>query len=189
MIDPDRTPELYAASKVSLERRLSAGGGYTGWSRAWAACLYARFGEGDTALEHIRALIGDFATESLLDLHPPRIFQIDGNLGGTAAILEMLLQSYFEELHFLPALPKCWKNGRVSGIRARGGFTVDMEWQDGRLLKARIVSVKNRNCVIRTNHEKYSIQDSWGNPVKFTMEGSKLIFPMWNDRMYFITVE
>ena len=188
-IDPDRTPELYAASKVSLERRLSAGGGYTGWSRAWAACLYARFGEGDTALEHIRALIGDFATESLLDLHPPRIFQIDGNLGGTAAILEMLLQSYFEELHFLPALPKCWKNGRVSGIRARGGFTVDMEWQDGRLLKARIVSVKNRNCVIRTNHEKYSIQDSWGNPVKFTMEGSKLIFPMWNDRMYFITVE
>lgn len=187
-IDPDRTPELFKAARVSLENRLSAGGGYTGWSRAWVACLYARFGEGDIAFEHIRALIGDFATDSLLDLHPPKIFQIDGNFGGTAAILEMLLQSYFEELHFLPALPKVWKSGKITGVRARGGYTIDMEWYDGELSKARIVSVKDRDCIIKTSNRKYSIQDSWGNEVKFRQEDNKLIFPMFKDRMYYVTV-
>lgn len=188
-IDPERTPELFKAARISLEQRLAAGGGYTGWSRAWVACLYARFGEGDIAFEHIRALIGDFATESLLDLHPPKIFQIDGNFGGTAAILEMLLQSYFEELHFLPALPKGWQNGKITGMRARGGFTVDMEWANGKLTKARILSVRDRNCVIKDGASKYCIRDSWGNEVDYHMEGSKLIFHMIKDRMYFVTVQ
>ncbi|TAH72903.1 MAG: glycoside hydrolase family 95 protein [Anaerolineaceae bacterium] len=188
-ICPERTPELFDAARVSLEMRLAAGGGYTGWSRAWIACLYARFGEGDLAWEHIRALIGDYATESLLDLHPPRIFQIDGNFGGTAAILEMLLQSYYEELHFLPALPSGWKTGKVIGMRARGGFTVDMEWAEGKLTKARIISVRDRNCVIKDGKDKYCIRDSWGNEVDYQIENNKIVFHMIKDRMYFVTIE
>jgi len=111
--------------------------------------MFARLGHGEKAYEHLRDLITDFATDSLLDLHPPRIFQIDGNLGGTAAVLEMLLQSYHGELHLLPALPPVWKEGRVKGLRARGGFTVDIAWKDGKLTEARIHASVSGACTIR----------------------------------------
>jgi len=98
----------------------------------------------------------DFATDSLLDLHPPRIFQIDGNFGGAAAVMEMLLHSHERVpasdtyiLHLLPALPAAWPQGRVTGLRARGAFTVDIAWDQGRLTETAIVSKTTRDCVVR----------------------------------------
>ncbi len=177
LFDEDKTPKLYKAARVSLEKRLAAGGGYTGWSRAWTAALYARFKDGEKAAEHLKALIGDFATESLLDLHPPRIFQIDGNLGGTAAILEMLLNSADNRLEFLPAIPKEWKSGSVQGIRARGNITVDMDWKDGCLTKAVLRPGSNICCTIRTK-KKMHIEKLNGKPVEYRFDGKEQTFDL-----------
>ena len=136
----DGTPELFNAARVSLERRLEHGGGHTGWSRSWVAALWARFGDGDEAAHHVNELIRQFATDALLDLHPPRIFQIDGNLGGTAAVAEMLLQSHRDRIVLLPALPASWPDGSVRGLRARGDKTLSIAWNDGVMTWGQIVS-------------------------------------------------
>ncbi len=135
-ITKDGTPELFAAAKKTLERRLSFGGGHSGWSRAWIINMYARLGEGDLAYDNLRTLLEKQTLPNLFDNHPP--FQIDGNFGAVAGIVEMLVQSHEEEDRLLPALPEAWKkHGRVEGICLRGGRVLRvLEWEDGKITRS-----------------------------------------------------
>ncbi|WP_115991873.1 glycoside hydrolase family 95 protein [Cohnella lupini] len=145
------TPEWTAAARVSLERRLAGGGGHTGWSRAWIVNLWARLEAGEEAWDNLRALLAHSTLHNLLDNHPP--FQIDGNFGGAAGISEMLLQSHAGEIHLLPALPRAWKNGSITGFRARGGYEVDIRWSEGVLRRATIRCYRNGQCAVRVGCE------------------------------------
>jgi alpha-L-fucosidase 2 len=146
-ITPRGTPDLARAARVTLERRLAAGGGGTGWSRAWIVNFWARLEEGDKAHENLVALLANSTQPNMLDSHPP--FQIDGNFGGVAGIAEMLLQSHAGEIAILPALPSAWRGGSIKGLRARGAVGVDVRWEGGRAVDVRLRPEADGEQVIR----------------------------------------
>jgi alpha-L-fucosidase 2 len=131
-----QTPELAAAAKRSLDYRIAHGGGHTGWSAAWLISQYARLQEAEKAKHSLETVLAKSTSPNLFGQHPP--FQMDANFGYTAGVAEMLLQSHTDVIQLLPALPSAWTNGRVRGMRARGGYTIDMTWDDGKLTVAKI---------------------------------------------------
>ena len=153
---PGKEPEIAAAMERSLEDRLANDSGSTGWSRAWAICLWARLRNGYKAQESLIFLLNNFTLINLFDIHPALagaeddVFQIDGNFGGTAGIAEMLLQSHEDEIALLPALPPKWDKGSVRGLCARNGFTVNISWENGVVNDALITAGLNTRCRVRS---------------------------------------
>ena len=144
MISVRKTPNLADAARATLNRRLSHGGGHTGWSRAWIINLWARLNDGEKVYENIAALLSYSTNKNMFDNHPP--FQIDGNFGGAAGISEALLQSINQEIILLPALPKEWGNGSFENLKARGGFAVSCKWENSEFQEALIVSNCGETC-------------------------------------------
>lgn len=137
-INMETTPELAKAANATIERRLSFGGGHTGWSRAWIMNMFARLYNGKKCYENLIALFKHSTLDNLFDNHPP--FQIDGNFGSIAAIGEMLLQAYADKIILLPALPEEFGDGSIEGLRVPGGAIINLTWKKGRLTEYSVVS-------------------------------------------------
>jgi alpha-L-fucosidase 2 len=162
------TPQMAAAVKKSLEIR---GDRATGWATAWRICLWTHLDDGNHAFEILKFLISpDRTYPNMFDAHPP--FQIDGNFGGAAGIAEMLMQSSPEGIELLPALPSAWPSGSVKGLRARGGFEVDVAWKDGKLLNAKIKSISGarKTVTVRYGNLTRNIEVKSGGDVVLNSE-------------------
>ncbi|QEC52876.1 alpha-L-fucosidase 2 [Anseongella ginsenosidimutans] len=161
-ISPE-TPELFEGVRKTLEFRLKNGGGHTGWSRAWMINIYARLLDGEAAHFHLQKLFEKSTLSNLFDTHPP--FQIDGNFGGTAGIAEMLLQSHLGKVELLPALPKAWQEGSVSGLRARGGLTVSINWEQSRLTGAKVRADQSGDYIVASGGREVTLRLKKGEEI------------------------
>ena len=173
-ITPRSTPKLAEAAKKSLLRRLEHNGGWTGWSRAWALNLAARLGDAELAHRQLELLLERTTLYNLFDTHPRKggntlCFQIEGNFGATAGIAEMLLQSHTGEIHLLPAHPRRWKLGYVKGLRARGGFEVNIYWKNSKLDKVSIKSTFGGPCQVRYGEKVVEFETEVGK--KYDLDG------------------
>ncbi len=157
------SPEYMEAAEKVLDYRLEHGGGHTGWSRAWMINFYARLKDAEQAHYHVQKLFEKSTHPNLFDNHPP--FQIDGNFGGTAGIAEMLIQSHAGYVELLPALPDEWKNGKVTGLMARGGFQVDMAWNEGELTELQIHSKLGNTLELRFASNEVSMGTTTGQVI------------------------
>jgi alpha-L-fucosidase 2 len=164
------TPKLAAAAGKSLEFR---GDGPVGWSRAWQVCLWARLGKAELAYDRLAKLIGLNCNPNLFNKcwdNRPEPFQIDGNFGGTAGIAEMLLQSHEDEISLLPTLPAAWTSGQVKGLRARGGFDINMTWEQHQLTAVEIKSNAGRPLSLRCGDRRIKIETVPGQTYRFGPE-------------------
>jgi alpha-L-fucosidase 2 len=161
-----KTPEWAAATKKSLDYRIKNGGGHTGWSAAWLISQYARLADAKQAKHSLDVVLSKSMSPNLFGQHPP--FQMDANFGITAGIAEMLLQSHAGEIILLPALPKEWEDGSITGLQARGGFIVDMKWKNGKLNEANIFSKFGGQCIITYSGKKIVISTEAGKNYDLT---------------------
>ena len=152
-ISPVKTPELAQAARVSMNAR---GDSNTGWSTANKMNLWARLQDGDRAYKLAAGLLGNCILTNLFGTHPP--FQIDANFGYVSGVCEMLMQSHLDEIHLLPALPKVWAAGSVKGLRARSNITVDIDWQDGKVVHYRLASPEPQEVKLRINGEAKTVR-------------------------------
>ena len=158
-----QTPKLAEAAKKSLDYRIENGGGHTGWSAAWLINQYARLQEGDKAKKSLEVVLSKSTSPNLFGQHPP--FQMDANFGTTSGIAEMLLQSHTGVLVVLPALPKEWATGEVKGLKAQGGYVVDIKWADGKLVNVKVQSNTDNNCTLKYNDILVSLKLNKGQTV------------------------
>lgn len=156
----EATPELFEGIKKTLDRRLSFGGGHTGWSRAWLINLFARLKDGNKTYEHLHKLLTKSTHTNLFDIHPP--FQIDGNFGGAAGIAESLLQSHEEYISILPAV-KDGLSGSFTNLKARGNILVSAEFTDSRVTSFALCSAEDMNIKVKANGEFYSVDLTAGD--------------------------
>ena len=162
-ISPITTPDLAEAAINTLKRRLANGGGHTGWSRAWIICMWARLFNREDSYENLRLLLTKSTFNNLFNTHPP--FQIDGNFGGTAAMAEMLLQSHSNVIHILPALPKQWKSGSVTGLLVRGGAEASVSWDNGQMTEFTLSARHNLSTVLLYANMKMEVHLKKGEQI------------------------
>lgn len=182
-VSPSSTPELARAAAVSLEFRDFV---LQGWGLAWRISLWARLYHADNSYKALKLLLTKLVTPALLGkIYPDGIFQIDANLGGTAGIAEMLLQSHEGFLNLLPALPSDWKSGYIKGLCARGGYTLDLTWKDGKAKELTLYSRREGLCRIRTELT-LRMEDSLGTEVLSQRSGDILEFYTKKDCRYLL---
>ena len=182
LISVKSTPKLADAARATLIRRLIYEDGHFGWSYAWNMNMWARLGDGQMAFENLQKLFLYSLSPNLLNNYPP--FQIDANLGSAAAIAEMIMQSQNDEIHLLPALPDRWQEGSVSGLCARGGFEVSIEWKDKKVVKAEIISHLGNICKIKCD-STVSVLSS-DKPINTKIENELICFETEKDKKYII---